>query len=292
VRKTLSIGARAFPGSRLIRFLGLLLLFGTGAASSDNAAIEIGIIPTLSTRTILTTYQPLREYLEEQLKQPVVLVTAPDYRSFLDRTQRGEYRYVITAPHFARLAQTEAGYEPIVRVKRELRGILVVRTESGIKSVNDLAGKTVSTPESTAIVTMLGLQLLRTHGLVPGKTVQVQPSTSFNSAVLAVQNGDSDAAFTAQTALNQMPEQTQSALRVIASTSAVPHNMFLARKDVPPQELERMRKLLLAFPDDKQRGIPFFEKTGFLSYVRTTAEELKDLDHYVTELKRQLTGQK
>jgi phosphonate transport system substrate-binding protein len=266
----------------------MALWIGPGGASAENGSIEIGIIPTLSTRTILTTYQPLREYLEAKLQQPVVLTTAPDYRTFIDRTQHGEYRYVITASHFARLAQLEAGYVPMVRVKRELRGILVVRTDNGIKTANDLRGKIVSTPESTAVVTMLGLQWLRAHGLKPGNNVSVRPSASFNTAVLAVQNGESDAAFTAQTALNQMSDETRATLRTIATTNAVPHVIVLASKRVPPKEVEHMTRLLLDFAEDKSKGVPFFEQTGFLGYVRPTAAELRDLDPYVAELKRQL----
>jgi ABC-type phosphate/phosphonate transport system substrate-binding protein len=120
----------------------------------------------------------------------------------------------------------------------------------------------------------------------------VRAYASFNSAVLAVQHGESDAAFTAQTALNQMPEETRSALRTIATTSAVPHVICLASKQVPPKEVERMTRLLLDFSEDKPRGVPFFEKIGFLGYVRPTAAELKNLDPYVAELKRQLAVSK
>lgn len=285
-------GVTGAPGIRLIRIVGLALLLGLGDASADNANIEIGIIPTLSTRTILTTYQPLREHLEEQIRQPVVLVTAPDYRTFVDRTQRGEYRFVVTAAHFARLAQAEAGYVPMVRVKRELRGILVTRADSNIRTIDDLRGKIVSTPENIALITMLGQQLLREHGLEPGGKVTLRAFTSFNSAVLAVQNGESDAAFTAQTALNQMPEEIRSTLRTIATTSAVPHVIFLASKKVPPKEVERMTRLLLDFSEDRPRGTRFFEQTGFLGYVRPTAAELRNLDPYVNELKQLLAAPK
>jgi phosphonate transport system substrate-binding protein len=281
-------GVTSFPGVWLIRFFGSALLFALGGASADNTTIEIGILPTLSTRTILATYQPLREYVEEKIGQPVTLVTAADYRTFLERTQRGEYRFVVTAPHYARLAQSEAGYVPMVRLTRELRAIIVVRTDSAIKTVNDLRGSVVSTPDNTAMLTILGLQLLRSNGLEPGKNLTVRTFASINSAVLGVQSGESAAAITAQTALNQMPEETRSRLRIISTSSAVPHMIYLANKQVPAKEVERMTRILLDFPADKSRGQRFFEQTGFLGYVRPTAAELKDLDPYVTELKHQL----
>jgi len=99
---------------------------------------------------------------------------------------------------------------------------------------------------------------------------------------------EKSAAFTAQTALNQMPEETRSALRTIASTKVVPHVIYLASKQVPPKEVERMTRLLLGFSEDKPRGASFFKQTGFLGYVRPTAAELRNLDPYVTELKHQL----
>jgi phosphonate transport system substrate-binding protein len=276
------------PGIRILCALGLALLLGPGLVPADQAQIEFGILPVLSTRTILTTYQPLREYLQEKTGQTVTLVTASDYRTFLDRTQRGEYRFVVTAPHFARLAQSEAGYTPMVRLTRELRALIVVRTDSGIKSLPDLRGKVISTSDDTAMLTLLGLQYLRSNGLVPGKDVTVRPYASVNTAVLAVESGDSTAAITAQTALNQMPKQTQSALRTIGTSNAVPHMIYLASKQVPPSEVERMTRILLDFPADKSRGQPFFERTGFQGYVRPTAAELDNLDPYVRELKQRL----
>ena len=274
---------------RLVLLLAMLFP-GHPAWSAEPGTLEIGIIPTLSTRTILATYQPLRGYLEEQLQQPVSLITAPDYRTFVERTQRGEYRFVITAPHFARFAQVEAGYRPLVRVKRELRALLVTRTDNGIARVADLRGKSVSTPEGLAVVTMLGEQLLRDQGLTPGRDVEVKHLASFNSAVLAVHNGETAAAFTAATALKQMPPDVRNSLREIAATGSVPHVIFLAHPKVPAADEKRMTELLLAFETRSPAGIKFFEKTGFAGYVRPTAAELRRLDPYVAEVKKQLAA--
>jgi phosphonate transport system substrate-binding protein len=267
-------------------WLGLLVSHPLAAAEPD--ALEIGILPTMSTRTILTTYQPLREYLQTRLKRPVILVTAPDYHTYIDRTQHGEYRFLVTAPHFARLAQQEAGYQPLVRVKRQLHGVVVVQNDSVHKELGDLRGKVVASPEDVAIITMLGLELLKKNGLTSGKDVTIQPLPSFNAAILAVQNKQAAAAITAPTALKQMSETLRASLRVIGTTESTPHVIFMANRNVPRPEAEAMTQALLDFEHDQRYGTAFFEQTGFQGYQRTTAAEMRSLDPYVTELKRQL----
>jgi phosphonate transport system substrate-binding protein len=259
----------------------------TLALAQKPDVIEFGIIPTLSARTILTTYQPLREYLEAQFKKPVLFVTAPDFRSFIERTQRGEYRYVITAPHFARLAQKEAGYQPLVRVKRELQAILVVDKSAGINDIKSLRGKVITTPDSLAIIAILGEELLRDRGLVPGRDVVMRAQVSFNSAVIALRNGESAAAITAATALNQMPSEVRESLTALATTKAVSHVVSLANSQVPPDEAAMMARLLTEF-SKVPAGKEFFQATGFIDFVRVSDEELRVLDAYVADLKKQL----
>lgn len=268
--------------------LGGLFVSGGAALGVESAPLEIGIIPTLSTRTILTTYQPLRDYLADRLRRPVVLVTAPDYQTFIDRTQRGEYQMVLTASHFARLAQVEAGYVPLVRVKRELRGIVVVRRDSSITRLADLRGKTVATPDNLAIITMLGERLLQTQGLEPGKDVEVRHYPSFNSAMLAVHTDKASAAVTAATAIKQMAPEVRDNMREIAMTPVVSHNIILVHPKMSPDEVRQLREALTAFETLKPAGVEFFTRTGFDGFEPLTPEQLRALDPYVTALKRRL----
>lgn len=276
-------------------FAGACLLLVTGtlsthaAAEPQQRAVEMGILPTLSARTILKTYQPVRDYLEAGLDQPIQLVTAPDYRTFVERTQSGTYRYLVTAPHFARFAQQEAGYQPLVRVRRELRALLVADATRTVRTVDDLRGQVVTAPDPLAIITMLGAALLREHGLQPGKDVTVQRMPSFNSAVIAVLNGKSAGAITAATALRQMPANVRDRLVTIASSEVVPHVIYMAGPEVPHTEVERARNLLLNMSADPN-GLSFLERTGFAGLDPVSDDELKSLDPYVTELKQALTA--
>lgn len=274
----------------LHRILMALILFWPviGAAETSDA-IEFGILPTLSARTILTTYQPLRVYLEQHLKRPVNFVTAPDYVTYIERTRRGEYHYLITASHFARMAQKDSGYRPLVRVKRELQALLVTEKLTGISNLSELRGKSVTTPDSLAVVSLLAAELLREHGLSPGRDVKLLAQNSFNSAVIAMRNGESAAAITSVTALKQMSADARAELVTLATTKSVPHNVCLANSKVPPREAAEMTRLLLTF-GDTAAGEAFFRDTGFIAFVRPTEEELRALDGYVADVKRQLAA--
>lgn len=267
----------------------LLAAVSPGKAGAwENRPLEIGLFPYLSTHAVLNTYRPLRAYLEKRLQRPVVLITAPDLRTFVERTQKGEYRFVIDAPHFARLAQTEAGYVPMLRIEAGLYGVVVVAKNSSLHDIAGLRGKVVSTPNEITLMSMLGLQLLRRHGLTPGRDVFIHQAASHNSAVLSVLRGESAAAVTSVTALRQMPPEIRNEVRILAITSKVPHVIFLANSRVPQQEVAKMTTLLLDFaasPEGKQ----FIRSTGYAGLRPPTDKELRSLDPYVRELKALLS---
>lgn len=254
--------------------------------NDSNTTLEIGIFPYLSTRTLLTTYQPLQQYLQAQLRRPILLVTAPDFRTFVERTQRGEYRYVLTAPHFARLAQREAGYQPMLRTKRELHGMLVVNKNSPLQNVSELRGKTVATPDSIAIISMLGAQLLRANGLKPGEDVVLRAMPSHDTAVLSLQKGNSvAAAMISAVALQQMPEELKNNARILATSNEVPPIMYLAHPKTPRREVADMTALLLEFTENTPEGRKFMADIGHLGLHPPTTREMKSLDPYVSDLK-------
>lgn len=264
-----------------------LMLFSVQSPAAEVKPLEIGIFPYASARIVLTSRQPVRLYLEKALERPVQLSTAPDYKSFVERTQRGDYDVVITAPHFARLAQTEAGYVPLVGYTRELRGLVVVARNSSLHDLGELRGKPVAIPDRIAIVSMMGLQLLRDRGLQPDIDVPLRPMLSHNNAVLSIQRGESAAAITEWTALKQMPDDLQNSVRILASTSRVPHVMYLGHPRLQQKYLEKIKSALLRFGDEPE-GKAYLEAAGREAIRPIADADLRAMDPYVRELKQLL----
>lgn len=264
-----------------------LALLPARVAGAAEAVLEIGIWPYMSTQALLTLYHPLQIYLEHRLQRPVFFVTAPDQKIFVERTQQGEYRFVITAPHFARLAQKDAGYVPMLRAKRGLSGVLVVDKNSSIQSVGELRGKTVVLPDRLTIIAMLSLQTLRANGLQPERNVTVRYAVSHNSAVLAVLRGEGAAAATTATVLDQMPDKVKNGVKILAITGEVTPVVYLANPKVPSTEASGMTRIILDFVETPE-GVKFINKLGYQGFRPPTDAEMSSLDPYVAELKKLL----
>lgn len=274
---------------RLLLFL-LVTLAPSHAQTTAPAPLELGVFPYLSTRTLLHFYQPLQRFLENRLGRPVVVVTAPDMRTFVERTLSGAYPLVVTAPHFARLAQVEAGYRPFLRAQRDLAAVFVVARGSPVRSLADLPGKEVVTPDRLAIVTQLAMNMLREQGLEPGRDVLLKEMPSHNSAALAVRQGTAAAAVLSNTAFLQLPPEQREGLALLARTATVPHVMILARPDLGDTEVARLSRLIQEFAEHTPEGRQFIDGLGYLGLRPPTEAELKSLDPYLPGLRAALSA--
>ena len=272
------------------KLLALLMGFTVSAVAqpTQQAPLEIGIFPYLSTRALLSTYQPLQQFLEQKLNRKVNLVTAPDMRTFVARTQDNAYMYVVTAPHFARLAQLDSSYRPLLRANRNLAGVLLVRKDSAIRNIEQLRGKTVVTPDSLAIISLLGVELLKRNGLVASKDVIIQSLPTHNAAVVILQNGAVDAAVVSLTAFLQMTPEQRAGLTVIKQTAEVPHVMYLAGAKVNTADADAFVLLLRQFTEHTAEGKQFIESLGYQGLRAPTEQELRSLDPYLDMLKADL----
>lgn len=270
---------------------GLLLTVFPGLAAAETP-LTLGIFPYLSTRLLLETYQPMREFLEQRLGRPIVLYTAPDFAGFVSRTQGGEYDIVATAPHFARLAQTDAGYQPMFAYRNEITAAIVVDGNSQINDLSQLRGAKIAAPDRIAIVTMLGMKRLRDQGLEAGRDYTFQWSATHGNVALAVLRGEVQAGIIGTLPFKQLPTDiTRQLLLLATSTSPVSSQILLAHRRLTPLQVQAIKDALLQF-EKSETGQKFFKTTG-LAGIRPIGEsDLKQLDPYAREVTRMLDPQK
>lgn len=170
------------------------LLFCTSPARADLPPLSFGVFPNLSARQVVEIYRPLAQALEKQLKREVVIYSARDFRTFAQRTARGEYDILLTAPHLAWLARQDAGYRPLLKYATPTHGLLVVRNDSAFHEPESLRGKTLARADALAVTVLATQTELAARGLRAGVDYQLRDAGTHNNAVMQVINKKAEAA--------------------------------------------------------------------------------------------------
>lgn len=266
-------------------FFSVLLIIP--AFGAEPPPLQMGVLPYLSSERLFERFLPMKEYLEAQLGRRIVMSTAPDFKTYVQRAARGDYDIYQTAPHFALLAEIAQGYRRASRLARDLSGDVIVRRADPAQRVEDLRGRTVITPDALAITSMLGEQLLKEHRLLPGRDYRLLRAPSHNNAIMTVYRGQAEAAFSSVEVLEGQSPEVRRKLRVLAKTRQVPHMMIMAHPRLSQTEYERLKSALLAFTRDGP-GRKFFETTGYGDMGPITDADMARLRPFLEVLKERL----
>lgn len=272
------------PITRFSFFLTLGLIFaGTTAKAGDKPELVFGIFPYVTPAQLMEFHSPLRDYIAKSLGRPVALVTAPDFQSFADRTQQGQYDLILTAPHMGRLAETRDGYKRLVQTGHTVQGIFLARKDSDIYRIEDLKGKRLMMAQPVSLFYQMADQLLRKKGLVPGESITIIDARTHNNAMTAPLRGEADASVTGILLWGVLGQEHKDQLRIIGTTDKQPGFMLMANKRINQQDTKKLLNILMNFyrlPEGKA----YFSETGYEGFKRIDDKVMKSLDPYTRVL--------
>jgi len=225
---------------------------GKYAPKLDKAApLTFAILPFLSPIALTKRFAPLRDYLSEKLGREVVIETASSFEAFTKKTADGEYDFVLTAPHFTLMAIDSGKYELRASYIKKLQANVVVKTDSDVISVKDLAGKQIGVPPIKAIMTKAGILYLEGKGLVGDRAARYKAYKSHNAAMLAVVSGEVDAAIASNF---QVKNQIKKGLpiRIVGETRTYPGMGLLTAKRLTDKLKDGFEDALISMTEDKQ----------------------------------------
>ncbi len=270
-----------------------ILVTVTGSAGtveqSNPPPLRVGLLPSLSTERLVTLFAPLRDYLQTRLHRPVILLTAPNYETYMQRAAAYEYDLYFTAPHMAALAENESGYRRVSLMNRELRGYVLIRQDSTIRTLHDLQDHVIAMPEATAIITILGESLLQEHGLIPGKNIRVEYTPSHNNAIHALSSSKADAAIVSGGIYDATPPDKRAGLTVLTKTKSLSYVMFMASPKLPEQEYTDLCKVMLQFTANGP-GHEFFIKSKYGDMGKIQDKDMQQLQPYVKLLHQRINN--
>ncbi len=251
------------------------------SASQQDQALIFGVCPYLSASQMVAQLSPLVKRIEEALDRKVVMISAPDFISFVDRTTRGDYDLVLTAPHMGRLAQLQDGWQPVVQSGQTLAAVFLVRRESDIQDIADLRGKTMAIGNRNSVTYFLTEKTLTEKGLTVDKDVEIIECSTFSNVAQSV--------FLAEVAAGATPvllwdtwqyvnAEQHAQLRELFRTKPAAPNFFMMAS--PKTDQPTIRRLIgsLSSYQDSPEGRDFFRKSQFISFLPVEESTMKDID--------------
>ena len=240
---------------------------GTDAVSS--APLKVGIIPFEDVDAITTAFQPYSTYLGKKSGRSggQVFVT-PSYAGVLQALQADQIdcaylnplSYVLATQQFASTPEKLVPIAmPYFHHSLTYRGVIFVRADSGINTLQDLKGKSFAFGDRTSTSSFLyPAGMLKKAGIDPEKDLK-PVNISGTAGVLAVYNKQADAgaifeggialAFT-DAATKKVDQAKVSQFKIIATTDPIPNGMFVARGDLDPATLDKLKAALVSINTD------------------------------------------
>jgi phosphonate transport system substrate-binding protein len=216
--------------------------------------LKLGVFPRRNATVTIKLFKPLAQYLEQQLKREVVLVTEKDFPSFWRGVQQQKYDLV----HYNQLhylqSRNRYGYEVILmneeQGKSTISAALVTRKDSGITNLKQLKGKSIAFGgDHTAMVSYVAnTVLLHRAGLNPGDYRKIYTKNPPNACIAAYQ-GIVDAAGIGDVAL-KMPvvrNRIDSAqMHILARSEPLSHLPWAMHKRIDPKTRNAVIRAMLA----------------------------------------------
>jgi phosphonate transport system substrate-binding protein len=271
----------------------LLLLAVMPAVAADHGPddkpLVMGFFPLVSTVALFKRFSPLKNYLSDQLGHEVVLETAKDFPTFVERTAQRRYDIVVTAPHFAVRAIDSGRYRIYAAVTKDVQQLIVVRSDSPVRQPLDLAGKVIATPPAAALMTMMGKDYLQQLGLTGARQPRYQAFLSHNAANESVIGREADGAIASSNIISKALERGEP-LRVIGHGLQLPNMPTLVASDLAPDIGPRITAILVGMRDS-EAGRQVLASIGFPGYRSVAAADYAPARPYAYRGKPVTAGQ-
>jgi len=266
----------------------------TSTPASHQEVLIFGVHPLHNPQRLHETYGPLIEYLRRNLPGvTIVLEASRSYDEFDKKLYSRHFHFALPNP-YQTLNSLEHGYRIFAKMGEDdtFRGIFIVRKNSGINTVADLKGKTVSFPAPTALAaTMMPLYFLHTHGLDVNTDITRLFSGSQESSIMNVSLGKSAAGATwppPWQAFQERNPERAAELEVKWETLPLVNNGLVARDDMKPEVVAKVRDLLLSLHthEEGRRLLAALPLARFENATETTYQPVRDfLKKYSEEIR-------
>ncbi len=247
----------------------LLAINEGGAANAD------------ATETILR-FQELSRVVEKTLRLPVTIVAVRDRNSLLTALQRQAYALLLARPNdVPAQAIRDFGYQPVVTEKVPSQALFIVRKDSPLKSITDVKGKSIVTPDQYSQIWRIANAMLRDNRIaMSGEKVRAMRDQA--AIGWSMENGFFDVAVVNSVSATGRTWEKNGG-RVIARSPELPNMPLIASPELSAAQVAKLRAALVAL-DSSENGKAMLKKIGLTGFKETSPQVFLDFLKWLGEL--------
>jgi len=261
------------------------LVFASAAVGQET--LRVTTIPEEAATEQIRKFGPITQYLERRLGMKVSFVPVNDYPAAVEALVNRQVDLVWFGGVTFVQANIRSGGKVIPIAQREedtkFRSVFITQTDSGIKSLNDLKGKTISfgSPSSTSGHLMPRTYLLEA-GIDPEKDLKrIAYSGAHDATIASVVSGRVDAAALDITVWRRFVSDNKvdtNKVDVFFTTPPFFNYNWSVHADMPAALRERIKKALLDLSMDNAEGKEILTLNRATKYIPTSPENYKGLE--------------
>ncbi len=294
---------------RLIKYLLLtapLLIFITITTvreikrkelGSESNPIKIYFTPSVDSKKITSNARTLIEFLEKETGYFYTTAVPSSFVAVVEAfgSKKADIASINTFSYL--MANERYGAEAMLRIVRDngetsYRGQIVVRTDSGIDSIQQLDGKTIAyTDAASTSGYILPKALLEKNGIKPSEsvfaikhdnviTMVYQKQVDAGATYYAPPDPHTGAILDARMrVLTQFPDVADK-VKIIALTDDIPNDPVVCRKDLPEEMKVAVKNALLKFvstPEGQQALYDIYDVRGYIDTKDSDYDVLRNM---------------
>ena len=200
-------------------------------------------MPQQSASTLAKQWIPLLNDISKRANVRLVFKTAPDIPTFEQRCAAGEYDIAYMNPYHYTVFHDQPGYEAIAkRSDSKIKGIIVKKVGSDMKSLTDLEGKNIAFPAPRAFAATL----LTTAGLrAAGVQFDSKFVSSHDSVYLNVSLGIADAGGGIMRTFKSISPDIRKQLEILWETPSYTPHAFAIHPRISPDLKAAVTKAMI-----------------------------------------------
>jgi len=258
------------------------------------AVVKMGVFPRRTPEVTEAAFKPLADKLSKDLGEEVQLIVPKSFKEFWQAVKDNQFDLVhYNQYHYIR-SHREQGYRVIVANeefgKKQLSGVIAVRKDSGINSLQDLRGKMIVFGGSKKAMGsyIAPTTILKKAGLVEGRDYLVNFASTPPASVIGLMSDVGSAAGAGDSVVEIIRDSgssiDESKLKTLATSDSFIHLPWAVNTNVSEEKAKKIQSIMtgLSNSDEGKKILTSAKVTGFYAVTDKDFEKVREMTKYAT----------